>query len=52
MLFIDINVFKRRNFEAITYYLKINVDSLKSKRINIKSILFFNRMLNKTKKNY
>ena len=52
MLFIDIDAFKRRDFEAVVYYLKSNVDVLKLKRIDIESILFFNRMLNEAKKKY
>ena len=52
MLFIDIDVFKRYDFEIIIYYLKLIVDVLKLKRIDIELILFFNRMLNETKKKY
>ena len=52
ILFTDIDVFKRRDFEIITYHLKSNVDLTKSKKFDIESILFLNRMLNETKKNY
>ena len=51
VLFIDIDVSKRRNFDAVIYHLKSKVDVNKSKRINIEFI-FFNRMLNEAKKNY
>ena len=52
ILFIDIDVFKRRDFEIMIYHLKSNVDLTKSKKFDIESILFFNRILNETKKNY
>ena len=52
VLFIDINAFKRRDFDVVIYHLKSKTDLNKSKRIDIESILFFNRMLNETKKNY
>ena len=50
ILFININVFKRRDFKTIIYYLKTNVNSKKSKKTNIELILFLSQMLNTTKK--
>ena len=52
-LYIDIDVFKRFNFEIVVYHLKIDcLNSIKSKRINIESILFLNKMLNIVKIKY
>ena len=52
VLFIDIDAFKRRDFDVVAYHLKSKIDLNKSKRIDIESILFLNKMLNETKKNY
>ena len=52
ILFINIDVFKQRDFEIMIYHLNFSIDSTKSKRIDVKSILFLNRMLNETKKRY
>ena len=50
-LYIDIDVFKRRDFETMIYHFKfICLNSNKSKRIDIESILFFNRTFNDAKK--
>ena len=46
VFYINIDVFKRRDFKIMIYYFKSNVNSNKSKRIDIESILFFSRMLN------
>ena len=46
ILYIDINVLKRRDFEVMIYHLKIDVDSEKSRAIDIELILFLSRLLN------
>ena len=52
-LYIDIDVFKRREFEAIIYHFKsICLNSNKFKRIDVEFIFFRNRTLNETKKKY
>lgn len=52
MLYIDIDAFKKREFEAIIYYLKKSVNLEKLTRKDIKSILFLNRLLNDAKSYY
>ena len=44
-LYIDIDVFKRREFEAMIYHLKVDVNLDKFKRSDIEFILFLSRML-------
>ena len=51
-MYIDIDAFKRREFETIIYYFKSETNSNNSKRNDIKFILFLNRMLNETKTRY
>lgn len=52
-MYIDIDVFKCFNFEIVVYYLKIDcLNSIKSKRIDIESILFLNKMFNTTEIKY
>ena len=52
-LYIDINAFKRREFEIMIYHIKfICLNSNKSKRIDIEFILFFNRIFNEAEKKY
>ena len=53
ILYVDIDVSKRRDFETIIYHLKFNCLNLeKLKRVDIESILFFNRILNIAKTKY
>ena len=51
-LYIDIDVFKRREFEAMIYHLKVDVNFDKFKRNDIELILFLSRMLNETETKY
>ena len=51
-LYIDIDVFKRRDFEAIIYHLKFDANFEKSRCINIEFILFLNKLLNVAKTRY
>ena len=51
-LYINIDVFKRREFDAMIYHFKFDADFVKSKRFDIESILFLSRMLNETKTKY
>ena len=46
IFYIDINVFKRRDFEIMIYYFKNKIDAKKSKRFNIEFILFLSKLLN------
>ena len=53
ILYVDIDASKRRDFETMIYHLKFNCLNLeKLKRVDIESILFFNRMLNIAKTKY
>ena len=52
IFYIDIDVFKRREFEIMIYHFKFDVDFNNSKRNDIQFILFLNRMLNETKIRY
>ena len=53
MLYVDIDALKRRDFEIIIYYLKFNcLNFEKLKRVDIESILFFNRMFNTIETKY
>ena len=52
VFYIDIDVFKQREFDVIIYYFKIDVDFVKSKRFDIKSILFLFRIFNKIETKY
>jgi hypothetical protein len=45
-LYIDIDAFKRREFEAMIYYFKTKTNFDKFKRNDIEFILFLSRMLN------
>ena len=51
-LYIDIDIFKKRDFEVIIYYFKINVNFNKFKVINIKFIFFLSRLFNFVKIRY
>ena len=52
ILYVDIDISKRRDFETIIYYLKFNCLNLeKLKRIDIESI-FFNRIFNAIETKY
>ena len=46
ILYIDINVSKRRDFKIMIYHFKINIDSEKSLAIDIESIFCLTRLLN------
>ena len=46
VLYIDIDVFKKRNFDAIIYYLKKDANLEKPRRIDVKFILFLSQLLN------
>ena len=50
--YINVDVFKRRNFEIVIYYLKLETDFNNLKHEKIKSIMFFNRIFTSTKKRY
>ena len=52
ILYININAFKRREFDAMIYHFKFDVDFVKSKRFDIESILFLSRMLNEIEIKY
>ena len=53
ILYVDIDVSKRRDFETIIYHLKFNcLNFEKLKRVDIESILFFNRIFNVVKTKY
>ena len=52
VLYIDIDVSKRREFDAMIYHLKSDCNSDKSKRSDIESILFLFRMLNEVETKY
>ena len=51
-LYIDVNVFKRRNIEIIIYHLKLETNFNNFKRFQIEFIMFLNRMFILTKKRY
>lgn len=50
--YIDINVFKWREFDAMIYYFKTNNNFNKFKRNDIKFILFLNKILNEIEFKY
>ena len=53
VFYINIDALKQREFDIIIYYFKSKyINSKKSKRINIKSILFLNQLFNLTKSKY
>ena len=52
ILYINIDVFKRREFDAMIYHFKFDVDFVKSKRFHIESILFLFRMFNEIETKY
>ena len=51
-LYINIDVFKRREFEAMIYHLKVDVNFDKFKRNDIELILFLSRMLSEIETKY
>ena len=51
-LYINIDVFKRREFEAMIYHLKVDVNFDKFKRNDIEFILFLSRMLSEIETRY
>ena len=51
-LYIDIDVFKRREFEAMIYHFKVDVNLDKFKRNDIELILFLSRMLSEIEIRY
>ena len=53
ILYVDIDVSKRRDFETMIYHLKFNcLNFEKLKRVDIESILFFSGILNVAKTKY
>ena len=50
--YIDIDVFKRREFETMIYHFKIDVNLDKFKRNDIEFILFLNQMLSEIEIKY
>ena len=52
VLYIDIDVLKRRNFDVIIYHLKNEASLKKSRRDDIKFIIFLDKFLNTAKINY
>ena len=52
ILYIDIDVAKRRDFDVIIYHLKDETNSKKSRRNDIKFIIFLNKFLNIAEINY
>lgn len=52
ILYIDINVSKKREFNIIIYYLKLNANSKKLRTLNIQSIFFLSCPLNFAKIKY
>ena len=52
VIYIDVDAFKRRDFDVIIYHLKKNVNSNQFKRIDIEFIMFLNRMFIFAKKRY
>ena len=51
-LYIDVNVFKRRNIKMIIYHLKFKINFNNFKRFEIEFIMFLNRIFTSTKKLY
>ena len=51
-LYINIDVFKRREFETMIYHLKVDVNLDKLKRNDIEFILFLSRMLSEIETKY
>lgn len=55
VLYINVNVFKEREFKVIIYHFKIDFKQskfLSSKNKEIKSIIFMNKILSQTKQKY
>ena len=50
--YIDVNVFKRRDFDVMIYHLKFETNFNHFKHDEIESILFFNRMFIVVEKRY
>ena len=50
--YINVDVFKRRDFDVVIYHLKFETDSNHFKHEKIESILFFSRMLTSIEKRY
>ena len=46
ILYIDINVFKKRDFETMIYHLKFHANFKKLRKINVESIFFLSRLFN------
>lgn len=52
ILYINIDVFKKRGFDAIIYYLKKGANPDKSRRTDVESIFFLSRLLNSAETRY
>ena len=52
IIYIDVNAFKRRDFDVIIYHLKLEANFNNFKHNEIKSILFLNRILIVVEKRY
>ena len=52
IIYIDVNVFKRCNFNVIIYHLKSKTNFNNFKHNEIESILFFNQMFTIVEKQY
>ena len=52
VIYININIFKYRNFNIVIYYLKLKANFNNFKHEKIEFILFFNRILIFVKKHY
>ena len=52
VLYIDVDIFKQRDFETMIYHLKSSVDFEKSRCTDIEFILFLSRLLNFAKTRY
>ena len=50
--YIDVNVFKRRDFDVVIYHLKFDANLNNLKHEKIQSIIFLNRMLITIEKRY
>ena len=52
IMYIDVNAFKRRDFDVIIYHLKFDADFNNFKRKKIQLIMFLNRMFTFVEKRY
>ena len=54
--FINVDAFKKKNYDVIVYHVKINVHSfnltISPRRQNIESIMFLNKILSSIEKRY